>query len=111
MLSIKLVKRWPVTTYALAYLIIAGLYRMLGLNYDENMITVMITTVGPIFGFMFWIPSEIFYSLNDGQSVTFHAFLSSAIGLGIAVVLDACARQLFTGKRATSDDRAQGIKN
>ena len=59
-----------------------------GSNYDTGGISGLLMLTFPIWGVMFWLPNEIIFTLNNGESVNGQIIISFIIGLGICLGAD-----------------------
>ena len=94
----KLISKWPVTTYGLITLILCYTIDSFDIDYDENIFVTLLFILLPIVGFMFSIPSEILFSINDGKAMHYHDQISNTIGISICLILDILIRRYRTRK-------------
>lgn len=80
-------RRFPFTTWALVALVLDAGILLLDLAYDDAYWGVLILTV-PIWGFMYWLPSELFFALNGGRAIPGHWWLSVLGGLTACLLAD-----------------------
>jgi len=59
-----------------------------GVPYDSGGVGGLAVITSPVWGFMFWIPSELAFTLNDGRELSGHTLLSVLLGLALSLSLD-----------------------
>lgn len=86
-------RRCPFTTWALVALLVDASILLFDLAYDDAYWGALILTV-PIWGFMYWLPSELFFTLNDGRAIPGHWWVSVITGLTLCVLADLAIHRL-----------------
>jgi len=78
----------PFTAWAVAALVLRSSLVAARVAYDSLPFGVLVITDG-IWAWMYWAPSEVLYSLNDGVAVEHHTAISTVAGLLVAGMSDA----------------------
>jgi hypothetical protein len=84
----ELMKRHPFTTYGVLALGLFVIIDVLNLQYDDGGIGTLLILSSPVWGFVYWAPSEVLFKFNDGRAFEGHFVISIMIGLFICLLAD-----------------------
>lgn len=90
--------RFPFTFWGAVALAFHACILILEWSYDQGGLAGVLVLSSPVWGFMYWLPSELLLALNDGAAISGHALLSVFLGLGFCLLADVVVRRL---RRAT----------
>jgi len=93
----KFIKKHIFLTYAFCVLILNFILSYSGASYDDGGIVSFLLITTPIWGIVYWVPSEILFILNDGSALKWHGSMAVGIGIICCVGLDHI-RLYFTRK-------------
>lgn len=82
----------PFTLWALLALLLHIAILLFDLSYDDGGLGSYLVLSSPIWGFMYWLPSELLFALNQGHAIPGQRLVVVAVGLGIAVLMDLMIR-------------------
>lgn len=74
----------------------------LGLSYDDGGLGSALILTLPVWGFMYWLPGELLYSLSNGHSIPGHWLISMVVGLVLCLVADLSVRRFRRRRRHSS---------
>jgi hypothetical protein len=84
----KLIKRHFFLTYGLFALILQAIIAISGAQYDGGGLGGFLIITSAIWGFIYWAPNELIFTLNNSVSIEGHSIISIIIGLGICLGAD-----------------------
>ena len=87
-MKIGFIKRHVFLTYGLFTLLIHVLILISGAQYDSGGLASALILTSPVWGVIYWAPSEIIFSLNNGASIEGQEIISVILGLGICLAAD-----------------------
>lgn len=99
---LAILRRFSFTTWALIALVLDASILLLDLAYDHAYWGLLILTV-PIWGFMYWLPSELFFALNKDRAIPGHWWLSVIGGLILCLLADFAVHR-FRQRRKPADE-------
>ena len=95
---IKKIAKYPITvigaTSVVASVSISLIWKLLELEYDDGALGTFLFVVGPLIGFVRWLPSEVLLALYDSQASPFHGAISGALGIATCFMLDIARHRL-----------------
>lgn len=92
----QLIKRHPFATYGVVALLLLATAQALNLQYDGGILEGIVVISAPVWGIVYWGPSELLFALNDGRKIFAHSAISIAVGLAVCLLAD---YSLITGKK------------
>jgi hypothetical protein len=87
----KALHNHPILAWAIGALLLHVLLNVGGVQYDDGRFGLLVITDG-IWGWMYWLPSELLFVVNAGRAVHYHIAISVVCGLLIAVAIDKVIR-------------------
>ena len=81
----QLIRNHPFATYGVVALLLFVAIQLLNLQYDDAGVGTALIISSPIWGFVYWAPQELLFTLNDGKA--FFAQPIGAFGVGFLVCL------------------------
>jgi hypothetical protein len=97
----KLFRDHLILVWAVGALLVHFLMFVGGVEYDDGRFGVLILMDG-IWGWMYWLPSEVLFGLNAGRAVPYHMAISVVTGLAIALAIDKVIRSGRSWRNAHS---------
>lgn len=90
-----LLRRFPFTLWALLALVLHAYILVLDLSYDQGGFGGAMVLSSPIWGFMYWLPSELLFALNEGTAIARQWLVSVIAGLALCLVADWIIHRLW----------------
>ena len=84
----QFIKRHPFATYGVLALLMGAIIQSLNLQYDDGGIGSLLLISSPIWGFVYWAPHELLFTLNDGKAFYAHTAISIIAGFLICLLAD-----------------------
>jgi len=75
-------------TYVFVGLLLQVIVYFNGAQYDSDGYQGLLYWFSIIFGFLFWIPSEIIFAINNGLTISHQTCLSIILGILFACLID-----------------------
>lgn len=80
--------RFPFTLWALLALVLHASILVLNVSYDQGGFGGALVLSSPVWGFMYWLPSEMLFALNEGSSIPGQWLVSVIAGLALCLLAD-----------------------
>lgn len=94
-----IVRTLPFTTWGLGALILHASILLFDLSYDSGGLVSLLVLSLPVWGAMYWLPSELLFMLNSGEAVPGQWLISLGGGLMLCVVTDAIVYRLGSRRK------------
>lgn len=82
------VHRNPFTLWALLALALPAIVLVFDFSYDQGGVGGTLVLAEPIWGFMYWLPSELLFALNHGSAISRQWLLTVIAGLTLCILMD-----------------------
>ena len=87
-MGIRLIHKYPFTTWALVALLAHACIIAFDVHYDEGGVGSILLLSSPAWGVMYWLPNELFLALNNGHSMEGQLIVSVLVGLALCLLAD-----------------------
>jgi hypothetical protein len=88
------VHRNTFTLWALLALALHALILVYDISYDQGGVGGSVVLSAPIWGFMYWLPSELLFALNEGSAIPSQRLVTVITGLTLCILMDWMVRRL-----------------
>jgi hypothetical protein len=90
--------RFPFTFWGAVALAFHACILILEWSYDQGGLAGALVLTSPVWGFMYWLPSELLFALNDGSAIAGLELLSVFLGLGFCLLADLVVRRWWRAR-------------
>ena len=87
-------RRFPFTLWALLALVLHAYILVRDLSYDQGGFSGALVLSSPIWGFMYWLPSELMFTLSGGRSILGQGLISVIAGLVLCFLADSLVHRV-----------------
>lgn len=94
----------PLTLWALLALLLHAAIVLFDISYDDGGLGSLLILSSPVWGFMYWLPSELLFALNQGHAIPGQSWIVGALGLVIAVLMGLMIWWLRHRRQSTGAD-------
>jgi hypothetical protein len=85
---LQLIRNHPFATYGVVALLLFVVIQILNLQYDDGGVGTALIISSPIWGFVYWAPQELFFTLNDGKAFFAQSIVSFGVGFLACLLAD-----------------------
>ena len=84
----QLIRNHPFATYGVVALLLFVVIHILNLQYDDGGVGSVLILSSPIWGFVYWAPQELLFTLNGGKSFYGQPIVSFGVGFLTCLLAD-----------------------
>lgn len=89
------IRRFPFTLWALLALVLHASILVLDLPYDQGGIGGLLVLSSPIWGLMYWLPSELLFTVSGGTAIQGQWLVSVIAGLTLCLLADFIVHRIW----------------